>query len=41
MEFTCNAAKNDTNVRERGLPLLAARMMFNAAMLVREDSHKV
>ncbi len=40
MEFTCNSAKNDTNVRERGLPLLAARVMFNAAMLVREDTRK-
>lgn len=40
MEFTCNAVKNDTNVRERGLPLLAARVMFNAAMLVREDTRK-
>ena len=40
MEFTCNPIKNDTNVRERGLPLLAARDMFNAAMLVREDTRK-
>jgi len=40
MEFTCNAAKNEVNVRERGLPLLAARVMFNAAMLVREDTRK-
>jgi len=40
MEFTCNPIKNDTNVRERGLPLLAARGMFNAAMLVREDTRK-
>jgi uncharacterized DUF497 family protein len=40
MEFTCNPTKNDTNVRERGLPLLAARGMFNAAMLVREDTRK-
>jgi uncharacterized DUF497 family protein len=40
MEFTCNAAKNDANVRERGLPLLAALAMFNAAMLVREDTRK-
>ena len=31
MEFTCNPTKNDTNVRERGLPLLAASVMFNAA----------
>ena len=40
MEFTCNAIKNDTNMRERGLPLLAARVMFNAEMLVREDTGK-
>lgn len=40
MEFTCNPTKSDTNVRERGLPLLAARVMFNAAMLVREDTRK-
>lgn len=40
MEFTCNSAKNDTNLRERGLPLLAARVMFNAALLVREDTRK-
>lgn len=41
MEFTCNPTKNDTNVRERGLPLLAARGMFNATMLLREDTRKV
>ena len=41
MEFTCNAVKNDTNVRERGLPLLAARVMFDSSMLVREDTRKV
>lgn len=40
MEFTCSAVKNDTNIRERGLPLLAARVMFNAALLVREDIRK-
>ena len=40
MEFTCTPIKNDTNVRERGLPLLAARGMFNAALLVREDTRK-
>jgi uncharacterized DUF497 family protein len=40
MEFTCNAIKNDTNVHERGLPLLAARVMFNANLLVREDTRK-
>ena len=40
MEFSCNSIKNDTNVHERGLPLLAARIMFNADMLVREDTRK-
>jgi len=40
MEFTCNPIKNDTNVRERGLPLLAARVMFNDDLLVREDTRK-
>ena len=40
MEFSCNAIKNDTNVHERGLPLLAARVMFNADLLVREDTRK-
>ena len=40
MEFTCNVIKNDTNVRERGLPLLAARVMFDAEMMVREDTRK-
>ncbi|PIY25711.1 MAG: BrnT family toxin [Comamonadaceae bacterium CG_4_10_14_3_um_filter_60_75] len=40
MEFTCDAIKNDTNVRERGLPLLAARVMFDAGLLVREDTRK-
>jgi len=41
MEFTCNAIKNEKNVRERGLPLLAARAMFNDDMLVREDTRQV
>lgn len=40
MNFTCDATKNDTNIRERGLPLLASRSMFNPAMLVREDVRK-
>jgi hypothetical protein len=40
IEFTCIHTKNDTNMRERGLPLLAARVMFNAAILVREDTRK-
>ncbi|MCX7248067.1 MAG: BrnT family toxin [Burkholderiales bacterium] len=37
MHFTCNPNKNAVNVRDRQLPLLAARAMFTAAMLVRED----
>ncbi len=40
MKFTCNPIKNDTNIRERGLPLLLAELMFNADMLVREDDRK-
>ncbi len=40
VEFTCNAVKNQVNVSERALPLLAARAMFNAAMLVREDTRE-
>lgn len=40
MNFTCNAVKNEINIRDRGLPLLAARVMFNAAMWVREDARK-
>lgn len=40
MNFTCNQAKNEANIRERGLPLLAARAMFNPAMRVREDTRK-
>lgn len=40
MESSCNSIKNDTNVHERGLPLLAARVMFNADLLVREDTRK-
>lgn len=40
VEFTCNPVKNHTNVLQRGLPLLAARVMFNSAMLVREDVRK-
>ncbi len=38
MEFTCNPIKNETNLRDRGLPLLAASVLFNSAMLVREDT---
>lgn len=40
MEFTCNAQKNAINVRDRGLPLLAARVMFNGEMRAREDTRK-
>ncbi|MBI4754304.1 MAG: BrnT family toxin [Betaproteobacteria bacterium] len=40
IEFTCNPVKNETNIRDRGLPLLAARVMFNPAMVVREDTRK-
>jgi uncharacterized DUF497 family protein len=40
MEFTCNPIKNDTNIRERCLPLLAAKVMFNSDMRVREDTRK-
>ena len=40
MEFTCNPIKNDTNIRDRGLPLLAAKLMFNSSMRVREDTRK-
>jgi len=36
MEFTCNPVKNETNIRDRGLPLLAARVMFNSAMVVHQ-----
>lgn len=38
--FSCDPVKNETNIRERGLPLLAARAMFNSAMQVREDTRK-
>ncbi|MES2049810.1 MAG: BrnT family toxin [Pseudomonadota bacterium] len=40
MNFTCNQAKNDSNILNRGLPLLAAQVMFTPAMLVREDVRK-
>lgn len=40
MEFTCNPIKNETNIRERGLPLLAARALFADEMLVREDTRQ-
>ncbi len=40
MDFTCNAVKNEINIRERALPLLAAKTLFNDNMLVREDKRK-
>jgi uncharacterized DUF497 family protein len=40
MKFTCNPVKSETNIRERGLPLLAAQAMFFGGMLVREDTRK-
>ncbi len=41
MNFTCNPVKNETNIRDRGLPLLASRAMFNPAMRIVEDVRKV
>lgn len=41
MEFTCNPKKNEVNLRERSLPLLAARAMFTGEMLVREDTRRL
>lgn len=38
MDFTCDPSKNEVNVRDRGLHLLAARVMFTPTMLVREDT---
>jgi len=40
MEFTCNPIKNETNIRDRGLPLMTARLLFNSRLLVREDTRK-
>ena len=40
MEFTCNPIKNEINIRDRSLPLLAARVMFNSGMAVHEDTRK-
>lgn len=40
MKFTCDPTKNATNIRERGLPLLAAGLMFNSGLLVHEDTRK-
>jgi uncharacterized DUF497 family protein len=40
MEFTCNPIKNETNIRDRGLPLRTARLLFNSLLLVREDTRK-
>ena len=41
MEFTCDPTKNETNIRDRSLPLLAARAMFSNEMVVREDTRRV
>ncbi len=38
MDFSCNPTKNEVNIRDRGLPLLAARALFNAHMQVNEDT---
>ena len=38
--FTCNAIKSATNERDRGLPLLAAKGMFDEHMVVIEDVRK-
>ncbi len=40
MEFTCNPLKNETNIRDRSLPLLTAQLLFNSRLLVREDTRK-
>ncbi|SJM95663.1 conserved hypothetical protein [Crenothrix polyspora] len=40
MQFTCNSIKNEINIRDRCLPLLAAQVMFNSDMVVREDTRK-
>ena len=40
MKFTCNSAKNEKNIRDRGLPLLTAKAMFCDGMLVMEDTRK-
>jgi len=41
MKFTCNPVKNEANIRDRALPLLAAQSLFNDRMVVREDTRKV
>jgi uncharacterized DUF497 family protein len=40
MEFTCNKAKNDRNIAQRGLPLLASRAMFTDKIVEYEDLRK-
>jgi uncharacterized DUF497 family protein len=40
MEFTCNTAKNERNIAQRGLSLLASRAMFTDKMVVYEDIRK-
>lgn len=40
MEFTCKTAKNERNIAQRGLSLLASRAMFTDKMVVYEDIRK-
>jgi uncharacterized DUF497 family protein len=40
MEFTCNKAKNERNIAERGLSLLASRALFTDKIVVYEDIRK-
>ena len=40
MEFTCNKAKNERNIAERGLSLMASRAMFTDKIVVYEDIRK-
>jgi uncharacterized DUF497 family protein len=40
MKLICDPIKNQKNIENRGLPLLAAEAMFNDAFLVIEDTRK-
>ena len=40
MRLICDPLKDQKNIANRGLPLLAAEAMFNDAMLVVEDTRK-
>ena len=40
MEFTCNKAKNERNIAQRGLPLLASSAIFTDKIVVYEDLRK-